>query len=203
MKRLSKIAAIIALVVPSTAFGATIDQSVSFGGDSAFASDFFNSFTQYNGTETLTGVELIYNYSSSSNAFAFGCATYGDCAPSVADIALQGTGAFAGLSVSDASGTGITNATNGFQNGSFSLALNGSYAGLDLADFVGAGSVAGSIEADGGFDGYAALLGASHSGDLTLRYTTEIAPVPLPASMGMLLVSVAGLGIAGRRRKQS
>jgi len=201
MKRLSKIAAIVALVVPSTAIGATVDQTVTFGGANAFADDFFSTFTQYNGPETLTGVELIYDYNSSGTVSADLCAFYSDCEPAIADIGLQGAGVFAGLSVSDTDGTGINNSTDAIQFGAFGLSLNGSLTGFTLSDFVGNGFVAGSIGADGGYAGFANVFGASHNGEIILRYTTEIAPVPVPASLGFAMIGMAGLGAVGLRRK--
>ena len=201
MKRLSKIAAFVALVVPSNAFGATLDQSVSFGGGNAFASDFFNSFTRYDGPETLVGVELIYNYTSSGTASADLCNFYQDCDPALADITLQGAGAFSGFSVVDTDGTGITNNTNFNQVSSFSLSLDGSFDDLILSDFSGTGNVSGWIDADGGYAGYSLVTAASHNGTLILRYTTDVTPVPLPASLGMLLIGTSGLGLLARRRR--
>lgn len=201
MKRLSKFAAIVALVVPSTAIGATIDQSLSFADNSAFSSDFFSTFTQYNGPDTLTGVEVLYNYTSSGTVSADQCLFFQDCEPSVADISLQGAGAFAAINLSDTDSTGITNNTDDVQTGTFALSLSGSVTGFTLADFVGAGNVAGSIEADGGYAAFGIAAGASHSGNVTLRYTTQVAAVPVPASLGLLMIGAAGLGALARRRK--
>ena len=201
MKRLNKLAALVVLFVPSSAMSATIDQSVSFGGANAFASDFFDNFTQYSGPDTLTGVELLYNYTSNGSVSANLCLLFQDCEPANANITLQGGGAFAALNLSDTENTGITNAIDLQQTGSFNLSLNGVLAGLNVADFMGTGTVAGSLDADGTYDGYSVIAGASYAGSFTLRYTTEITPVPVPASLGLLLVGAGGLGMMSRRRR--
>jgi len=199
MKRLSQAAAAAALVIPSTALSATIDQTVTFGDTTAFSADVFNSFDLYDGPETLTGVEVLYSYSSNGVATAIFCAIFQDCTPSDASISLFGTGAFAGLNLSDSASTGINNSTNFTQTGNFALSLNGAFNPVALSDFTGTGSVAGAIEADGFYDSYAFVAG-SHSGSVTLRYTTEdITPVPLPSSLGLLALGVVGFGALRRR----
>ena len=204
MKRQSMIAAFVAMVVPSSAMSVTVDQSLNFSGFSAFSSDVFSTFNQYNGPDTLTNVEVIFSYASSGTASADLCAFYADCEPAPAIISVTGTGAFAGLNVSDTDNTGITNNTDANQVGQFSLSLNNRFSPLNLLDFVGAGVVSGAIGTSGDYAAYGILTNASHTGSVTLRYTTEaVAAVPLPASLSLMLVGVGGLGVTALRRRKT
>lgn len=201
MKRLGLAAAIAAFVVPSSASSAIIDQTFGFGGASFFAGDVFSSFNQYNGPETLVGVELIYDYSTTGTLQADFCAFYGDCEPGTAEISFDGTGAFAGLNVQATQNTGFTNSTDALQTSAINLTLSNTFSPVSLLDFMGAGVVAGAVEADGLYDAYATGSG-SHTGSVTLRYTTEIAPVPVPAALGLMITGIGGLGLMGLRRRK-
>lgn len=203
MKRLIQTVAFVAMVFPSSAFSVTIDQSYDFSGFSAFSGDVFSTFNQYDGPEALTGVSVLYSYASSGAASADLCQFYGDCEPATAVISLEGSGAFAGLTASDTDNTGITNATDAEQNGTFSVSIGGTFSPLDFALFVGTGLVGGAIETGGQYNAFARITGASHAGNVTLRYTTTPlpAPVPLPASLGMLLVGASGLGLTAMRKR--
>jgi len=55
-----------------------------------------------------------------------------------------------------------------------------------------------------GFDDLAALFGVTGAGDITadtVLFTVEVAAVPLPAGLSLMLVGMGALGVAKRRKK--
>ncbi|MEM7723031.1 MAG: VPLPA-CTERM sorting domain-containing protein [Pseudomonadota bacterium] len=208
--KLFKIAALLAAVILPAAANAstvsTLSQTLSFNSISQNGTPNFtrtlSGFDAFDAPGELLSVTLTVNANLSGQSRTDRCRIFQDCDPALGELVLSGNGsAFAGVADRATASTGITNATNATQVGTYSVLLNSTFTNFDTADFVGTGPVSGGIRLEGDYLGFAYFNGSNFSfaGDATLTYA--FAAVPLPAALPLLLVGVGAFGVAARKKR--
>ena len=194
----SVILAAVAAAIPVFAHAATVTQSFSFSGSSTEFTEALNGFGYFDMGGTLDSVTLSYNASASGTVSAGACALFADCEPATFSLSLSGGGLFAGVTDGASDGTGITNATDANQFGSYSVSIADTLT-LATAGFTGTGTF-GGLGFTGDYLAYFLDEGSSYSGTVTLTYEYTPSAVPLPASLPLALGGIGLLGLMGRRR---
>lgn len=198
-----------AILLSATSAGAvTMTQNRVVSGDGETTAT-INDFTKYSGTGTLNSVQLDWNVNVTGEIGSMGpvydCAFNGDCEPGTFTLTLEGFGDLATAFDTATQASGIDNSTDAGQTGSINMTITGLFSYGTLANFVGAGLVAGSVDITGFYLGFPDFLDSSiRTGNVSLTYDITQAPtttpVPEPGTMAMFGLGLAGLGFIRRRK---
>ena len=164
-------------------------------------SDFGSTLTAFNGI--LTSVLLEWDLTAAGGITAFDCNTAADCEGGLVELVIDSD--FFAIYDKGTTPTGFNNDTDDDQVTDVTVSINGS---LDLtgdaADFQGAGNLADFLFVTLGSNEnfYSGPNGIATTGTLTLTYEGSIAAVPLPGSLPLAFVGLAGLAVLRRRRQR-
>jgi hypothetical protein len=163
--------------------------------------DFGSTLTAFNGI--LTSVLLEWDLTAAGGILAERCNYFGDCEGGFVELSIGPD--FPAIYDKGTPPTGFNNDTDDEQFTDVTVWINGS---LDLtgdaADFQGAGNLADFLFVTLGSNEkfYSLSNGIATTGTLTLTYESSIAAVPLPGSLPLALVGLAGLAVLRRRRQR-
>lgn len=188
------------LLAATSANALPITQQRVVDGDPNFVVT-FDDFDQFNSAGTLLSVTLSWNITVSGTVTADGCDSFNDCLPGAFTLSLAGFDVLAGASDSDTASSSITGDEDSEQTGSVSTTIVGSQSFANLADFIGAGLVAGGVDVDGNYDGFPFGIDGTRSGLVTLTYEYRLtSDVPEPGVLALFATGLGLLGFAGWRR---
>jgi opacity protein-like surface antigen len=161
--------------------------------------DFGSTLTAFNGI--LTSVLLEWDLTAAGGIAALNCTDYADCDVDLVELSIDSD--FFAIYDKGTTPTGFNNDTNDAQFTDVTVSINGS---LDLtgdaAAFQGAGNLADFLFVSLEHEFYSIPNGIATTGTLTLTYEGSIAAVPLPGSLPLALVGLAGLAVLRRRRQR-
>jgi hypothetical protein len=162
--------------------------------------DFGSTLTAFNGI--LTSVLLEWDLTAAGGIAALNCTDYADCDVDLVELSIDSD--FFAIYDKGTTPTGFNNDTNDAQFTDVTVSINGS---LDLtgdaAAFQGAGNLADFLFVFlGSNQFYSTSNGIATTGTLTLTYEGSIAAVPLPGSLPLAFVGLAGLAVLRRRRQR-
>jgi hypothetical protein len=163
--------------------------------------NFGATLTAFNGI--LTSVLLEWDLTAAGGIGAGDCNTEADCEGGLVELSIGPD--FPEIYDKGTTPTGFNNDTDDDQVTDVTVSINGS---LDLtgdaADFQGAGNLADFLFVTLGSNEnfYSSPNGIATTGTLTLTYEGSIAAVPLPGSLPLAFVGLAGLAVLRRRRQR-
>jgi opacity protein-like surface antigen len=162
--------------------------------------DFGSTLTAFNGI--LTSVLLEWDLTAAGGIRAFDCNTAADCEGGSVGLVIDSD--FFAIYDKGTTPTGFNNDTDDAQVTDVTVSINGS---IDLTGdatvFQGAGNLADFLFVNlGSNEFYSSPNGIATTGTLTLTYESSIAAVPLPGSLPLALVGLAGLAVLRRRRQR-
>jgi hypothetical protein len=175
--------------------------NVDFDGYTDFRLGYGATLTAFNGI--LTSVLLEWDLTAAGGITAFDCNQFADCEGGLVELVIDSD--FFAIYDKGTTPTGFNNDTDDAQVTDVTVSINGS---LDLtgdaADFQGAGNLADFLFVTLGSNEnfFSSPNGIATTGTLTLTYESSIAAVPLPGSLPLALVGLAGLAVLRRRRQR-
>jgi hypothetical protein len=175
--------------------------NVVFDGYADSKSSYGATLTAFNGI--LTSVLLEWDLTAAGGIGAEDCLGFDDCEGGLVELVIDSD--FFEIYDKGTTPTGFNNDTNDRQVTDVIVSINGS---IDLTgdapDFQGAGNLADflfvTLGSNEKFNSNA--NGIATTGTLTLTYESSIAAVPLPGSLPLAFVGLAGLAVLRRRRQR-